>query len=135
MPNQILNVISKFVSQFIATFFSLNGTVTKHCNKFIELASSQNCHRMLSVAEIMFAVTKIGNFHQYQSCQTWQQLQVGKFYRHQSCQLDLEQLKLYIPDFPDDDNGGITLSHPIVNMMGQLLIKTNKIYYRLIRQS
>ena len=36
---------------------------------------------------------------------------------------------LNVPDFPDDDNGGITLSHPIVNVMGQLLMKTNKIYY------
>jgi len=35
---------------------------------------------MLSVAEIMFAVTKIGNFHQYRSWQTWQQLQIVKFY-------------------------------------------------------
>ena len=82
---------------------------------------------MLSVAEITFSVTKIGNFIN---------IKVGK--HGNNCRLAILptpklstgfRTKLYIPDFPDDDNGGITLSHPIVNMMGQLLIKTNKIYY------
>ena len=81
---------------------------------------------MLSVAEIMFSVTKIGNFIN---------IKVAK--HGNNCRLvNVTDTKVVnwiwnkaIPDFPDDDNGGITLSHPIVNMMGQLLIKTNKIYY------